>query len=286
MNAPQSKPASVKVTFIATKNGVNLVLKGKPHSISSEDERYPIVIDMIKKGADENTIDAYLQEELRRIQDAISVLDGDVRINSGVITFKNAPLHNALTDQMLRMLDEGFDLVPMAKFLNNLMQNPSKRAVDELYGFLQKGQLPITPDGYFLAYKAVRADYKDIHSGTFDNSIGQKPSMPRNSVDDNKDRTCSEGLHFCSVEYLKSFAQRDGHVMILKINPRDVVSIPADYHDTKGRCSDYEVISEYDNFDFSSPDTPAFSQSVSAGTMVGGYAVSDDGHGIVRMDHN
>ena len=32
--------------------------------------------------------------------------------------------------------------------------------------------------------------------------------------------------------------------MILKINPRDVVSIPADYGDTKGRCCRYQVIGE------------------------------------------
>jgi hypothetical protein len=33
--------------------------------------------------------------------------------------------------------------------------------------------------------------------------------------------------------------------MILKINPRDVVAIPADYNNTKGRCCRYEVIGEY-----------------------------------------
>ena len=32
--------------------------------------------------------------------------------------------------------------------------------------------------------------------------------------------------------------------MILKINPRDVVSIPSDYNDAKGRACKYEVISE------------------------------------------
>ena len=32
--------------------------------------------------------------------------------------------------------------------------------------------------------------------------------------------------------------------MILKINPRDVVSIPTDYNDSKGRCCRYEVIGE------------------------------------------
>ena len=32
--------------------------------------------------------------------------------------------------------------------------------------------------------------------------------------------------------------------MVLKINPRDVVSIPNDYNNQKGRCCRYEVIDE------------------------------------------
>ena len=32
--------------------------------------------------------------------------------------------------------------------------------------------------------------------------------------------------------------------MLLKINPADVVSIPIDYNNSKGRCCRYEVIKE------------------------------------------
>jgi hypothetical protein len=66
--------------------------------------------------------------------------------------------------------------------------------------------------------------------------------MERNQVNDNKDVTCSAGLHFCSQGYLGHFSGE--RVMILKINPRDVVSIPTDYNNTKGRCARYEVVGE------------------------------------------
>jgi hypothetical protein len=95
-----------------------------------------------------------------------------------------------------------------------------------------------------LAYKKVRNDYLDIHSGTMDNSVGQTVEMERNEVDDDKDRTCSTGLHFCSLDYLSHFGGHDSRTVVLKINPRDVVSIPADYHATKGRACRYEVIDE------------------------------------------
>jgi hypothetical protein len=129
------------------------------------------------------------------------------------------------------------------------MQNPSKRAVEELYTFLEKGNLPLTPDGYFLAYKKVQHDFKDIHSGTMDNSPGKIVEMERNAVDDNMHNTCSTVLHFCAKEYLPHFGNRASgkkadRVVILKINPADVVSIPADYNSTKGRACRYEVIGE------------------------------------------
>jgi hypothetical protein len=143
------------------------------------------------------------------------------------------------------MLTEDFPIEPLVLFMENLMSNPSKRAVDELYGFLEKNSLPITPEGHFLAYKKIRDDYKDIYSGTMDNSVGQVLEMERNGVDDDKDRTCSSGLHFCSESYLPHFGTGHGNrVVILKINPRDVVSIPSDYNNAKGRACRYEVIGE------------------------------------------
>jgi hypothetical protein len=70
--------------------------------------------------------------------------------------------------------------------------------------------------------------------------------MPRNAVDEDKERTCSYGLHFCSIQYLPSFTDSDGgKTMIVKINPKDVVAIPADYNNTKGRACKYEVVAEY-----------------------------------------
>jgi hypothetical protein len=126
--------------------------------------------------------------------------------------------------------------------MENLMQNPSYRSVNELYGFLEANNLSITPDGHFLAYKKVRENYTDVHSGKFDNSVGKVCEMERNLVDDNKDNTCSFGLHFCSEGYLKHFG--GDRIMIVKINPRDVVSIPTDYNNSKGRTCRYEVVGE------------------------------------------
>lgn len=133
----------------------------------------------------------------------------------------------------------------MIAFFENLILNPSESAVKELFLFLEANELPLTDDGCFLAYKRVRDDYKDCYSGTFDNSIGSTVSMKREDVNPNRHDTCSTGLHFCSKDYLKSFY--GAHIMVLKINPKDVVSIPSDYNNAKGRCCRYEVIGELES---------------------------------------
>ena len=177
---------------------------------------------------------------------------GNVEIQGEKLFWKGTEMHGAIVNRMVQMLQDGFPVGPLVLFMENLMKNPSKRAVDELYPFLEKGQLPITPDGHFLAYKKIRKDGTDVHSGTMDNSVGKIVEMERNTVDDDKNRTCSAGLHFCSKEYLANFSGE--RTMILKINPADVVSIPSDYNDTKGRACRYEVIGELDQETVKSPE--------------------------------
>jgi len=171
-----------------------------------------------------------------------SYADGQVEVRDGQVYYMGQAVHNTLTIRIIKMKNEGFNVDPMLRFLDNLMDNPSHRAINELYGFMEAGNLPITEDGHFLAYKMVKGDFTDTRTGTFDNSPGSIVEMPRNGVDEDKDRTCSAGLHFCSRGYLGNYG--GSKVVILKINPRDVVAIPADYNNAKGRACRYEVLKE------------------------------------------
>lgn len=223
--------------FIIQGSNVVVVIDNKPHTISKTHLTYQKVVDAIKAGD---------WEQVKQIIDPVKVVinygRGNVSVQGSELFWKGERFNGALASRMVAMLEDGFDISPMVAFMDNLMENPSKRAVDELYGFLEKNNLPITPDGYFLAYKRVRDDYKDVHTGTMLNAPGCVVEMLRNKVDDNKDNTCSAGLHFCSQEYLKSFG--GARTVIVKINPRDVVSIPSDYNNSKGRACRYEVIGE------------------------------------------
>lgn len=178
-----------------------------------------------------------------------SATAGKVTVENGEVFYNNKAIHNTLTERIIDMVRQGFDIGYMVKFLENLMKNPSFRAVNELYGFLESGSIPITENGTFLAYKKIRNDWTDIHSGTFDNSIGAVCEMPRNMVDEDSSRTCSAGLHVCSYDYLAHFSRdNNDRVVICEINPADVVSIPADYNNTKMRVCKYTVIGEVEDY--------------------------------------
>ena len=251
------------------KQGENLILviEGIVHSISKTHFNYSKILKAIEE-KNFNLISSFL--DIREYIKDYS--NGLIEFANEEIFYQKRKLDNSLTKRMISMLKEGFDVLPLVNFMKNLMNNPSSRSVNELYGFLEVNNLPITTDGHFLAYKKVSNDFKDIHSGTVLNmpfellTDEQKKSMPmicgkvgevtvdynvlgqlfvempRNAVDDERNNLCSSGLHFCSIDYLCHFS--GSKIVVLKINPADVVSIPSDYNNSKGRCSKYIVLEE------------------------------------------
>jgi hypothetical protein len=239
--------------FLMQGSNIVVVIGNQPHTISKSHPTYEKVKEAIKAGDWDLVKDIIEPKKV-----VLKYGRGNVSIEGEKLFWKGTELHSALASRMIQMMQDGFTIEPMVNFMENLMTNPSYRSVQELYGFLEKNNLPITPDGYFLAYKKVRQNYFDVHSGTMDNSVGKTVEMERNLVDDNQNNTCSAGLHFCSQSYLSHFGGE--RVVIVKINPADVVSIPTDYNNAKGRACRYEVIGEVGASD--EDTTAAFDKSV------------------------
>jgi hypothetical protein len=230
------------VPYTITPNGVSLVIDNRMRTIPRSGLNFDKVIDALKTKAP--------LDLLRSLVDVPSFIAkatfGRVQIGGDQVRFDGEPVKTVIADRLLALIEQGLDVEPLARFMDRLMDNPLETARDELYLFLESGELPITPDGCFLAFKKVRGDYKDIYTGTMDNSVGQVVSMDRASVDPNRHETCSAGLHFCSYNYLSHYGARDGgnRIVIVKVDPSDVVAIPSDYQNTKGRAWRYEVVGE------------------------------------------
>jgi hypothetical protein len=182
-----------------------------------------------------------------------SFYDGDIEIKNGYVLVKGKRLNQALSDRLIEMYRAKLPLNSLLLFLRNLVENPSRVAVQELYEFLEANTLPITTDGCFLAYKRVQLNEEgnlvDCWTKEINNNVGQTVSMARNDVDDDRRNTCSAGLHFCSLNYLSDSGYGSGaksQIVLVKVNPKDVVSIPPDYNNSKGRCCEYTVIGVHD----------------------------------------
>lgn len=182
---------------------------------------------------------------------------GIVTVKDDILYYDDEPIHNSIADHIIWGMKEGFDMEAHIAFLKNLRLNPSKLVVDQLYGFVEKFQMGITPDGFLLVYKKVLANFYDIYSETLDYSPGEIVTMPRRNVNPNPKQTCSRGLHCCAFSYLRMFGSRDGNgesnkIIICKLHPRDIVAIPHDYDHAKIRTCRLESLAEYlgdDRFD-------------------------------------
>jgi len=145
-----------------------------------------------------------------------------------------------------------FKMSIFCAFIRKLSRNPSYKVVKSLYDFLSVNNVPLAENGNFRAYKKVDFDYMDLHSHTIRNAIGDEPSMNRNEVEDDPNKTCSVGLHVCSKDYLEHYGSNDSEVnrvVIVEVDPIDVVSIPADYNNAKMRVCKYKVVDELTDFD-------------------------------------
>jgi len=227
--------------FILTENSLTVSLEGKTYTINSGNPCWKQAIECLKR----KDYDAL--KECVSIKKAISSFTGDkVKVVDGTIFFNGEPIHNYLTDKILSFMEKGLPHESLVKFLERLMANPSRRAVNELYAFLAHKNMPITDAGTFLAYKSVRSDYTDHHTGNFNNSIGNTLQMVRNNVCDDHNQGCSVGFHAGSLEYASSFGGQDSILLIVEIDPADVVSVPSDCNCQKLRTCKYKVVAKYD----------------------------------------
>ena len=232
----------MSVPFMWVDGNLTLILNNKAHQVLPDHINYKMILEALPTATNDELL------ELVDIETAVaSFSQGQVEVKNGKVLFEGEEVHGSISKRILEFMSKGLPFEPLVKFLENLMNNPSMQSQTELYDFLEHENLPITEDGYFLAYKAVSKDFKDKWRGTFDNRVGQVCEMRRAKVDDNRGRGCSAGLHAGALNYVASYGSVDDgdHIVIVKINPEDVVSVPSDCNCEKLRTCKYEVVGEY-----------------------------------------
>ena len=233
----------MNIASIVKKNSITIYLGNKVENIANDHPNF----EAIKT--------ALVNKEYEGLEELISIPKSLNNFSSGAVTIENGELllsgkvlHTTLARRVLNLKTEGFPFEHMLEFVKNLYLNPSNNSIEQLYTFLENKGLPITDDGHFIAYKAVRENYLDKYSGTISNHIGAVVTMPRNEVADDSTVECSTGLHCGAMEYVNNYGNGDSDkILVVKVNPTDAVSVPRDHDFQKLRVCRYEVIGELEN---------------------------------------
>ena len=234
------------IPHILTENSLTVVINGQAQTMNSDHPAWEQAKDALKSSEWDRL------EKMFDVSHAVEdYLDSDanIEVKEGNVFYGGESVHNYCVDKILDFMREGLPYQPLVKFLGKLMANPSRRATEELYRFLEHKSMPLTPEGNFLAYKGVTNEVMDFHTRSFSNKVGDVLEMRRNGVCDDANVGCSAGFHAGSYEYAKGYCHGGGHLMIVKIDPSDVVSVPHDCDCQKLRTCKYEVVSLHETIE-------------------------------------
>ena len=199
-------------------------------------------------------------DELLAVMDLRTAVEtytvGLLSVNSMGVTYSGRPLHTIDAERVMAFMWDKLSYKPIANYIVRKMKNPSSRAIREMYNFLEHRGMPLTLRGTFIAYKGVTTDFWSINgnvetvvlqgevdsTGRLLNKVGATIEVERSSVDDDFRQGCSHGLHAGSLSYAKGWGQR---VVLVEIDPADVVSVPEDCNCQKLRCCKYTIVGEY-----------------------------------------
>jgi hypothetical protein len=226
------------IRYLVTTKSIVVTIDASKYVLPPSDPHYKAVLEAIKAGKKESLSSILAPKTWKKVCDGVE-MDGD-----GVFHIDRVAIPSGMQVVVQSFIDMKLPVAPLVAFTRRLLRNPSLRSREMLYKFLEHNGHPITDDGKFIAYKKVRKDFKDIHTGKFDNSVGQSLRVPREEVDDDPNQTCSRGLHICAWEYLGNFGDGDDPVVEVEVDPEDVVAVPNDYNGTKMRVCAYVVVSQ------------------------------------------
>lgn len=223
--------------YSLTNDSISLVVEGRMHTIRRGAPNFlPLRAALLEERWD----DARRHLTVRSSLEAWA--RGRFSLQSDTVLFDGQPIPEELNRRMLEMATQGESPESLFLFWEKLSRNPSWRSIQQLWKFLEHNHIPLTPDGDLLTYKGVRQDFRDKHSGTFDNRPGTTHAMPRNQISDDPNEACHFGFHVGSLGYARNFKGEDGKLVICKVNPADVVSVPYDHDHQKVRVCKYTVV--------------------------------------------
>ena len=229
------------VVYTLTNDSISVSYGGKMHTVAKGQPNFLTLRN------------ALMQDDEAGAIQALDIRGGFSKWAKGRFTFDEsgqsfeydgAPIPQGLNTRLMEMATKNEDPAPLFRFYERLSKNPSWRSIQQLYTFLAHYNIPLTPDGHFLAYKGLDDGYMDKHTHKVSNRPGVVNEMPRNQISDDPRVDCHVGFHVGDLSYAQSFAG-GGPVVVCKVDPEHVVSVPYDESARKVRVCKYAVVGNY-----------------------------------------
>jgi len=275
---------AIKYNLVGSEDQQNItvVLDGEMYVANSDNPNWHKIVQKVISGDADGLADLF--SPAKTVEKNFEAITDRVAVQGGTILFDGDPVDNALSKQIVRFLDEGVeDWKPLVAFMEKVQQNPEQHSREQLYEWLSRHDFSIDDEGNIVAYKSVyRTDdgYKSVsrgtayvngiqHVGQIPQKVGDVVTMPRSEVAFDPAQACSAGLHVGNYRYVTEYFKHDA-LLHVRVNPRDVVSVPTDSNWEKVRVCRYEIIGEGEQITTASYDGRHRSDFNTTGDLVAG----------------
>lgn len=253
----------VMFTYVQqTADQANIVafIDGELHVAHSTQPNFEEIKALLVDGAGEvEDTDALrdLFDPSKRAAEIFEALGDRVSVKGGVIYLDGDAVHNSLSDQVIRFMREGVEgWQPLVKFFEKVQSNPNEHSREQLYSWLTSNEFSIADDGDIVGYRGVSKDDEGRYwaghrgqaivngvpvNGAVENPVGGVVEMARSEVNHDPTTGCSTGLHVSNYAYAQSYGSS---TLEVRVNPRDVVSVPTESGWQKVRVCRFTVVDE------------------------------------------
>lgn len=248
---PEPTPVPIKISVvddtkadpivIMTPGNVSITLPdGTIHTLGSNSEIFNDVGMLLLNNKIDEAV-ALIEAGIAAKAEVAIDLGPDMKLLDGILYWHGIKQESGIARRIVSDIEIGKFDNRYVEFMRKLMLNPSYKSVEMLYDFLEHNKFEILENGNILAYKGLKRTEngpRDWFTGLVPNWANTTVTMPRNMVEDDPTKACSQGLHIASKEYARDY----GNVVEVSVDPADIVSVPYNYNNKKCRCCRYEVL--------------------------------------------
>lgn len=238
------------IAYTLTDKSITVLYNNTPRTVFKTSKEFDTVLTAIR------TDDIKLLESIFIADNIADITCGNITLKNNQLLYRNNVVDNYILNRIKEYMMLKLPINHLLEFTNKVYASQSKNTINNLYKFLEYRNMPITANGNFLAYKYVTEDYYSYHSGSeplisgkrngqgqIYNGIGETVEMERMYVSDDLTVGCSGGLHVANENYARAYGGKK--IVIVEVNPADVVCVPHDASCQKVRTCKYTVIRDY-----------------------------------------